>query len=439
VPRIQRNQLKIDRARCVDGRRTVYRVEGVPGLELDVQPSGKRTWRVRYQVGKGASRSERRYTIGDARSIGLGPATEKAREVFATVQLERRDPHADRVRDDLSTFGALFDLWLERHAKPNKKSWQADAALYKRHVKARLSSRPIAVLKKRDYVEVLDSIMLASSGSQANAAQSIITAALNWAENEGIIDSHAARGIPKRQPPKTRDRVLSPTELQRWWQALETEVTPRQARVLRVLLFTGVRLSEACGMAKAEIQGDLWEIPGARTKSGLPHVVPLTPPVAELVASAIAESGESPFVFPAFDRRRMMKKPINRHAPDHAYAKLARKLGFTDADGAVNTGVHDLRRTVATNMARIGVPGDLIDRVQGRLPRGNRVSAIYNRHDYLLEKRAALEQWAAELAAMVSRNDISRIFSRCDVPPRGPGRLFPAPNKTIEGCLLKPG
>lgn len=401
MPKIPRNQLKIDRACCADGRRTVYRVEGVPGLELDVQLSGKRTWRVRYQVGKGASRGERRYTIGDARVIGLGRATEKAQEVIATVQLERRDPHSDREREELSTFGALFDLWLERHAKPNKKSWQADEALYKRHVKSRLSNRPVAVLKKRDYIEVLNSIMLASSGSQANAAQSIITATLNWAENEGVIDSHGARGIPKRQLPKTRDRVLSGTELRQWWHALETGVTARQARVLRILLFTGVRLSEACGMAKAEIQGDLWEIPGARTKSGLVHVVPITSAVERLIASAIADGGQSPFVFPAFDRHRMIDKPITRHAPDHAYAKLARQLSFVDANGAVDTAIHDLRRTVATNMARIGIPTDLIDRVQGRLPRGNRVSAIYNRHDYIREKRSALEQWAAELEVLV--------------------------------------
>ncbi len=117
-------------------------------------------------------------------------------------------------------------------------------------------------------------------------------------------------------------------------------------------------------MAKAEIHGDLWEIPAARTKCGLVHVVPLAPAVRELITSATAESGPSPFVFPAFDRHRMIDKPMTRHAPDHAYAKLARSLGFVDAGGALDTSVHDLRRTVATNMARLGIAGDLIDRIQ---------------------------------------------------------------------------
>lgn len=401
MPTIARNQLKIDRAACIDGRRTVFRVDGVPGLELDLTPNGARTWRVRYQVGKGAARKERRYTIGDARAIGLGKATEKAYEVIAAAQVDRRDPHADRARDDLSTFGALFDLWLEQHAKPNKKSWKADDALYNRHVKSRLGHRAVADLKKRDFVDVLDGVMAASSGSQANAAQALITATLNWAENEGKIESHGARGIAKRQPPKSRDRVLSQAELPKFWGAIDAQTTARMARVLRVLLFTGVRLSEACGMAKGELQGDLWEIPGARTKNGLPHVVPITGEVEKLIKAAIADSGKSPFVFPAFDRRRMIDKPVTRHAPDHAYASLARKLGWVDANDAVNTGIHDLRRTVATNMARIGVPGELIDRVQGRVAGGNKVSAIYNRHEYLAEKRDALERWERELLRIV--------------------------------------
>lgn len=403
MPTIARNQLKIDRATCLGGKRTVYRVDGVPGLELDVSPTGARNWRVRYQVGKGAAREERRYTIGDARVINLGKATEKAMEVLSAVKLDKRDPHADRARDDLSTFGALFDLWLKQHAKPNKKSWPADEALYHRHIRSRLAHRVVADLKKRDYIDVLDAIKAASTGPQANAAQAVITAVLNWAENNGKIEIHAAKGIPKRQPPTSGDRVLSPDEIARWWKSLESHVTPRSTRLLRILLLTGVRLSEACGMAKTELQGDLWEIPGLRTKSGLPHVVPITATVAKLIGEAIADSSDSPFVFPAFDRHRMMDKAVSRHAPDHAYAHVARKLGFVEAGGKPNTGVHDLRRTVATNMARIGVAGELIDRVQGRVPRGNRVSGIYNRHEYLSERRDALAQWERELLRIVGK------------------------------------
>jgi integrase len=174
------------------------------------------------------------------------------------------------------------------------------------------------------------------------------------------------------------------------------------ARLLKLLLLTGVRLSEACGMARAEIQGELWEIPGERTKSGLPHVVPLTATAAEIVAAAMAEAGDSTFVFPAFDRHRMMEQSVTRHAPDRAYARIAAKLGFVDVDGKPDTGIHDLRRTMATNLGRLGVPTELIDRVQGRGARGSKVSGIYNRHEYLAERREALERWEREVLRIVS-------------------------------------
>ena len=409
MPTIPRNQLKIDRAKCIGGRRTIYRVEGIPGLELDVSPTGARNWRIRYQVGTGAMREGRRYTIGPASAINLGKATEKAHEVIAAVRLERRDPHADRARDDLSTFGALFGLWLERHSKKNKKSWAADETLYARHIKSRLAYRAIADLTKRDLVDVLDAIMAAASGSQANAAQAIITATLNWAENEGKIESHAARGIPKRHRTVSRDRVLSSDEMHRWWNSLDAQLTKPVARVLRLLLLTGVRLSEACGMAKSELSDDVWEVPGARTKSGRPHVIPITPVVARLIQEAFDDCATSSFVFPAFARRRMLDKPMTRHTPDHAYARIARTLGFVDKEDALNTGVHDLRRTAATNMARLGIAGELIDRVQGRVPRGNRVSETYNRHEYLNEKRDALLKWERELMRIVGIEVRSRF------------------------------
>lgn len=328
--------------------------------------------------------------LDDVERLSLAQAWKSATDRAAGVTLHGR--RAGRV-----TFGSLFDDWLARHAKPNKKSWGADDALYKRHIEKHLGHAVVAELKRGDYVDVLDKIARAASGIQANRAQALITAVLNWAVAEDKIDDHPARGIRKRAKEKSRERVLSAAEIKKWWAALEEQATPRMARLLRLLLVTGVRLSEACGMARSEIQGDLWEIPGERTKSGLPHVVPLTATAAKIVADALAEAGESAFVFPAFDRHRMMEQAVTRHAPDRAYARIAAKLEFVDADGKPNTGIHDLRRTVATNLGRLGVSTDLIDRVQGRGARGSKVSGIYNRHEYLAERRDALDRWEREL------------------------------------------
>lgn len=403
MPSIARNQLQIDRAACVNGKRTLFQVSGVPGLVLDITPKGARTWRVRYQVGKGAAREQRRYTIGDARVIGLAKAAEKAAEVLAAVKLERRDPHTERKLGDTTTFGGVFALWLEQHAKPNKSSWHQDEAMFNRHVKARLGHRAITDLRKRDYIVVLDAIAKESGGWQANRAQALITGVLNWAENDGKIEEHSAKGIAKRlKNEPSRERVLTDDEIKRWWASLDEQCTPRMARLLRLLLLTGVRLSELCRMAKSELRGDLWEIPGDHTKSKRPHTVPLAPFAVQFFEAASEDAGESPHMFPAFDRHRMMDQPVTRHAPDRAYARIALKLKMIGADGKVDTGIHDLRRTCATGLARLGVPTDLINRIQGRRA-GDRVGAIYNRHEYLTERRDALERWEREVLRIIGQ------------------------------------
>ena len=90
---------------------------------------------------------------------------------------------------------------------------------------------------------------------------------------------------------------------------------------------------------------------------------------------------------------------MTRHAPDHTYAELAVQLGFVGDDGKPNTSIHDLRRTQATNLARLGVLPSLIDLIHGRKLPG--VGGVYNRHSYLKEKRAALLAWERELMRIV--------------------------------------
>jgi integrase len=377
----------------VDGRKGLY-VDvsvkaGAPTNDSDRQRDDfRRVYYLRDQrKGGGFVR------LDDVERLSLSQAWKAVTDRSANLTLTGR-------RSGKVTFGSLFDDWLARHAKQNKKSWAQDEAMYERHVKKHLGSAVVDDLKRGDFVDVLDKIAKTASGVQANRAQALITAVLNWAVAEDKIDDHPARGIRKRVTEKSRERVLSSDELKKWWSALGEHATPRSARLLKLLLLTGVRLSEACGMERAELQGDLWEIPGARTKSGLPHVVPLSPTASKLVADAISEVGSSPYVFPAFDRHRMMEQPVTRHAPDHAYARLAVKLKFIDTDGKPNTGIHDLRRTVATNLGRLGVPTDLINRIQGRRA-GDRVGAIYNRHEYLAERRDALERWEREVLRIV--------------------------------------
>ena len=172
----------------------------------------------------------------------------------------------------------------------------------------------------------------------------------------------------------------------------------RGERVLRLALITGQRRSEIAQAVKAELDlagsSPAWVIPGARTKNSVMHRVPLTPMAVELFKAAVADLADSktPFMFPG----RGTDGAIDPHAVTRAMSRLTAELGIENAT------VHDLRRTVGTNLARIGVSKDIRARVLNHVDGARSVTdAVYNQHEFSAEKRAALEAWEAELRRII--------------------------------------
>jgi Arm DNA-binding domain len=197
MPILPHNQRAIEGLKTVDGKRTSYTSEVVPGLLLEVMPSGRMTWRVRYRTPGGRQGMTRAYTIGDASVVKLGPAVDKAREVLGTAQLEGRDPQSER-RPSGNTFEAVFNDWLDKHAKPKKKSWEHDEAMYHRHVHGRIGHMVASEIKRADVAAALDDVVRVASGTQANRAQALISSIFNWAVNEGRLEHTPTYRIPKR-------------------------------------------------------------------------------------------------------------------------------------------------------------------------------------------------------------------------------------------------
>lgn len=415
MPEIARNQLVIDRAKASEGKVTFYRVAGVPGLELRVSPEGWRSWYVRYQVGRGKDRKERRFLIGDAVSIKLGQATDKAAEVRAAAQLDGKDSHADKMAPKGETFGDLFDQWLQRHAKPNTRTWALEEALYRRHIEPRLAGAAVASLRKREIIVALDSIADHVTHHQADACRSLVSRILGWAEKVDLIEVNVARGAPRYANSVARSRVLidqtgtnseADKELVAMWWGFD-RASPQVARILRILALTGQRKGEVVGARREEfdLTARRWTIPGntaddpGRTKNGLAHVVPLPPLAEKLFREAMADSKHESFVFPAKrSGSTTLNAPMSPQTPSHEYAVIRDTLGLSGIT------VHDLRRTVNTGLVRIGVRPEIADAVLNHVSarRGaTGVSATYNRYQYEPEKRAALEAWERELLRIV--------------------------------------
>lgn len=415
MPKLPHNQRAIEGLTAQSGQRTTYTSTVVSGLMLEVMPSGTKTWRLRYRTPGGRKGRTRTFTIGDARSIKLGPAIDRARELKAAIQLEGRDPQQERYASDAS-FDALVTDWLERHARAKKKSWRHDEALYLRHIKQRLGHLPAASIKRADVASALDDIAKVSTGIQANRAHSLISAVMNWAVNEGRLDSTPVYKLPKRAKETPRERVLSHDELRALWCGLEDgPVGGTIARILRLAILTGQRRSEIAEARKCEFDltcpDPTWTIPGSRTKNGVMHRVPLTPVAAEIVRLAVVES-VTDAVFPS---RGGGSIAISPHAVTRAMARMMSGLGIANAT------VHDLRRTVGTNLARLGVSKDIRARVLNHIDGARSVTdAVYNQHEFAAEKRTALQRWENELCRVVGIDPTGRLSRTTDDLPQKP-------------------
>ncbi len=417
MPILKPNHRQILAARAIDGKRTQYRIATVPGLILDVRESGMRTWFVRYQPGGRGNRKFRWFKIGDAAVIGFRDAADRAEEIVKAVQKDNRDPHGERikVRRDSTTFGDLFADWHKRYAVPTLKRADTDRFIYKRHIEHGFAKTRLADLKRIEIGRFRDKVAKDATPLTSNSVVVLINRVLNWAVDEGMIEVNPAARLRKVGERKPRERILSHSAIVKFWGALDAMETmngehialgqkgrmlsPTTRSILRLLLLTGQRRSEVVEAHKTEFELDgpepVWTIPGTRTKNGLLHRLPLCPmAAAEFRKSLKASPEKSPFVFASPDDRL---RPISAEAVTRAMARLVVELKIPTVSP------HDLRRTVGTELARLGLPVHVRSLVLNHSPMSRGITdAVYNRYAYDHEKREALGAWEAALARLLA-------------------------------------
>lgn len=424
MPVLSRNHRAIAAARPIADKRTRYRIEGVAGLWLDLTPKGKRTWYVRYQKEQRGKRNFRWYRIGDATAIGLSKASDHALKVIASVQVDGLDPHLERKTPSPRdiTFGYLYDAWFERHALPRLARAKTDHNIYSCHLKNGLARIPASEIKRTEIGILRDELARSSGPAASNNVLELINRVFNWAVDEGLVEINPASRLRKVSGKRPRERVLSSEEIRAFWQALdvlEHRTTNHIARgepgrlltletrsILRLMLLTGQRRGEITGAEKSELNFDddepMWTIPGARTKNGLLHRVPLCDMAVDEFRKALTHSPpESPFVFAS---PKDIKLPMLPSTVTRAMSRLTTEIGIKGASP------HDLRRTVGTEMARLGLPTQVRALVLNHSPRANNITdSVYNRYAYDAEKREALRVWEEQLQEYVLKRQIKSV------------------------------
>jgi integrase len=346
--------------------------DDVPGFGIRVRASGARTWIFQYKVGG----RTRRLVLGSASAVKPARAREIAGELHAKVRLGG-DPAAekrDSVRRSQDTFGNLIDRFLEQYNKRPKTVEEVT-----RHLKmysAPLHSRPVELITLRDVADLLTKLDTSSGSTTTNRVRSTLSAVFSWAMREELALSNPVANTNKRDE-HPRDRVLSNDEIERIWNATGDDAF---GTIIKLLILTGQRRSEISELRWSEIGADAIQLPSERAKNRRAHVIPLAPTARALLEKS-PRNGEGVFKSPAWST---CKDELDKRS------------------GVSNWVIHDIRRSVATGMADIGIAPHIIEAVLNHVS-GHKggVAGIYNRSSYAAEKAAALLKWGAHVASII--------------------------------------
>jgi integrase len=402
------------------------------GLYLIVQPSGVKSWALRYR--RKTDGKAIKHTIGTYPMLTLKDARSRANELRAEIE-RGADPHGAKVvaRRRANEIDATFEVVVRRyiadHQFRRNRSWQwtarmlglvvdgtaepgkcpplavlRDGSTSRKRNNRRISlvdrwgARRVGDITDADIVEALDRISGAAP-IMANRLQAVLSAFFSWAKSKRLVVANPCTGLERPAEEKSRERVLNDDELRKVWLAAG-ELGHPDAGIVKLLILTGQRRNEIAGLRWSEI--DLEErslhLPAARVKNAHAHDVPLSALSLATIAG-IPRLVDSDLVF---TRRR---KPIT------AFAWL--KLKLDAGSGVSEWTLHDLRRTVASGLQRLGVRLEVTEAVLNHRSGSTAgIVGVYQRHDYAAEKHDALARWADHVDAIVSGQKMNVVALR---------------------------
>jgi integrase len=376
-----------------DDERT-YWDEEVPGFGLRLRGGGSRVWVFRYRRGR-----QRRISFGSAAAVPAAKARREAQRLYAEVKLGR-DPAAEKsaaAARAVETFGAWLAPYLARQEERLRPRTMVELRRHLRVDAKPLHPMPLAAIDRRTVAALLAKLHANNGAATAKATRADLSAYFSWAMGEGLAESNPVIGT-NRYPTASRDRILTDGELVALWAA--TADDSRFSAIVRLLLLTGCRREEIGGLRWDEVDLDkaMITLPPARTKNGKAFDLPLSPTAVAILAARERRT-ESPYVF-------HWHGAAGFAGWSKAKAELDRRLGLPAWT------LHDMRRSVATGMNRIGIEPHVVEECLNHAGARRGVAGVYNRWTYLPQKTAALARWAEHLLAIVEERPAAVVSLR---------------------------
>lgn len=377
---------RIDELRCPPGKRdSMVFDDDQRGLGVRVTARGGKSYLCQYTLHGVKSR----VPLGSCGAISLAAARNAAQAIMGDVA-KGRDPAKDRkaaalqAKHEVLSLDGLISQWSSRHLVHRRARYASEATRALRYAFGKRLDAPAATLTKKAVRATLNAIVEDGRKPIAWLTAAYGSALYSWALHQDLLAENPFSGL-RLEPAAARDRVLTDAELVAIWNA--TLGSGFHNSIVRLLILTGQRREEVAGMRGSELDANLstWTIPGARTKNHRDHIVPLSPQARAVLTEQPRFGDDHMFHFRSFS---------------DAKTALDRKSGVS------GWRLHDLRRTVATGLQRLGVRLEVTEAVLNHVG-GSRagIVGVYQRHEWATEKRAALNAWGDHVQAIVEARD----------------------------------
>jgi integrase len=404
MPRKKLTDLFVERVKPPEKGRVEYFDAVFGGLALRVTDTGHKSWSVHYRLGNRL----RRYTIGNYPAIKPAQARREASAALERVRQGTDPTEAKRQRrmagePEVDTFTNALRDYLDRAQRNTAPATFAEVKrVLEREFLPAWRKRPIASITRGDVNRIVDGIAGRGAEIQANRSLAYLRACFNWLVERGRLGGSPLTGMKLPTREQTRDRVLNDDELRWLWRACEAVGWPF-GPLVRLLLLTGQRRDEVASLERVELNVDrrTWTLPREKAKNNRAHEVQLSAAAIEVLNSAPPISAR--FVFTMTGTTTVSGFSRAKRRIDAAMLAAKRSELGEKCDPIPGWILHDLRRTAATGMARLNFPPHVVDKVLNHASGTIRgVAAIYNRFEYLEERRAALEAWGRYISELMS-------------------------------------
>lgn len=374
------------------------------GFGIRLFPSGKKSFVLFYRI----KNKQYLYTVGRYGKVTLERARELATMRFGEIA-DNQDPLKERKvskRKNSHTVEKTVKAFIEKYAKEHTRNWQEAERILEKDVVPVIGKKPVDEVTKDDIIKILDNVVKRKARIMANRTLAHTRRFFNWCVERNLIPYSPAFKVAAPSKSISRNFVIADVELKEIWE-VSSDVNQPFASLIKFLFLTGQRRGEAASMKWTDIdkKKKLWTIPRENNKSDREHIVPLSDMALSIIEDMpklgvyiFSDTGKRPFENFSRDKKIIDRAIDNKREARNEHSMRAWRI-------------HDIRRTLASGMAQLGVAPHVVEKLlnhSGGIISG--VAAVYNRYEYQDEMRDAVDKWASHVQEILENKDLKKSF-----------------------------